>query len=354
MSDIEKEIEQVAETLEKSAKTPKEILFDTLRQLGSEGIKAKLPTLEKAEKEMVRDALLEMKKAVAMDKEYQAKFVQGKITDTIIQEDKADDDQDEKLVMKEAAVQNHQGTPTEGWEGQVIKGKEVMKEKQVEKIADKEAKQEVGKHEDKMHDAKKKVKSGKKDEMKEGLKEMKKALEEFHGDKATPELIKGEMKKLLAEEDQDGDAPEMNEKTRANKENVPALDMGKDNKEAQKKVNDEKQGMKKAIWAGEQDLLKANTNGRNFHFSFEDHVIQVFQDSQKPAETLNKSQSKKEDLNDIIEKAKDASADSVECEKLLKQNKEKINGKMVKSFADNEIAQALGLSEEEAKKILGE
>lgn len=428
MSDINTEIEQVAENMEKSTKTSKEVLFDTIRQLGAEGIKAKLPTLEKSEKEILISALQEMKKAVEMDSTYAAKYVQGKIDDTKIQEDKADDDQDEKNVKAEAAKFDHQGTPTPGWEGQVIKAKmskdeakdKIMameekehKEKDPKKLVDAEKKEHAAKDMEKAHvgfkaveekarkegaedpaavaaavgikkygkagmeakakagkmkkgedcmdrekmmDLKKKAKSGDKEKAKEGLKEMKKALELANPD-ASAELIKGEMKRLLAEESQDGDAPEMDEKTRANKENVAALNLAADNKEAQKKVNDEKQGgaMKKATWAGENDLIKAMTGGRNHHFSMEDYINEVLKDAAKPAEDLQKSQpSKKDDLNDIIAKGEDASWDELNCDRLVKANKDKVRGKFVKSFEDNEIAQALGLSPEEAKKILGE
>lgn len=427
MSDINKEIDQVATQLEKSTKSPKEVLFETIRELGPAGIKAKLPTLEKAEKELLMGALTEMKKAVEMDKEYQAKYVQGKIDDTKIQEDKADDDQDEKLVMAAAATICHQGTPTPGWEGQVIKGEKMSKDKAKDKLMEMEEKEhneknpkklieaEKKEHEkkhvekahvgfkaveesarkegaedpkavaaavgmkkygkegmeakahagkmkkgedcmdkDQMMEFKKKAKSGDKEKAKEGLKEMKKALE-LANPEATPELIKGEMKRLLAEESQDGDAPEMNEKTRANKENVEALDLAKDNKEAQKKVNDEKQGMKKSTpWADENSLLKAMTGGRNHHFSMEDYINEVLKDAANPkAEEMSKSV-KKEDLNDIIEKGQDTTWDHLNCDRLVKANVAAQRGKIVKSFEENEIAAALGLSPEEAKKILGE
>ncbi len=338
MPTIETEIEQVAEQLEKSTQSPKEQLFETIRKLGPEGIRAKLPSLEKSERDVLVSALEEMAKAVSMDKDYAAKFVQGKITDTKLQEDKADDDQDEKLVKPEAAKMDHQGTPTEGWEGQVIKGKE-MDKKDVKEVAEKEVKD----HESEMHEGKKKVKSGDKDKMKEGMKQMKKALE-IKMPEASPELIKSEMKKLLAEESQEGDAPEMNEATRAKKESVPAIELGKDNK---------KNMTKSAVWSGENDLLKANTGGRNFHFSLEEYVAQVQKEKDAAAPELKKSEGK-EDLNDIIEKGGDRNAKHFETEKLMGENKAKINGKVVKSFEDNEIAQALGLTAEEAKKILGE
>lgn len=530
MPNIENEIDQIAEDLAKSNQDPKEKLFDTIRHLGSDGIKAKLDSLNKSEKELLQSALEEMSKggpgsgqkghmtsrvaqrqakltainagvaahahevaavkdkeqrheankteadhakmrskqrakekmdkAVEMDKNYAAKYVQGKIDDTIIQEDKADDDQDEKLVSKEPEAQtvNHQGTPTPGWEGQVIKGKEMSKDQAKDKIMDMEIKEHktkdpkklveaekeehakkcmkksieilqshgatflamfpdeiekahvgfkkvsenaakhgaedpdavaaavgrkkygkaefqhmadagkkhVKKSEDDMVCSKKKempfgdLKDEKKskDEKKEALKKIKKSVEDQLKEKgvvATPELVKSEMKRLLKEEDQDGDAPEMNEKTRTNKENVASLDMGKDNKEAQKKVNDEKQGMKKALWGNENDLLKANTNGRNHHFSMDDYIDQVLAESTKPAEDVKKSNSEsKEDLNDIIAKGGDASWDQINCDRLVKANNDKIKGKFVKSFEPNEIAEALGLTEEEAKKILGE
>lgn len=367
MPNIEQEIDQAAAELAKSTETAHEQLFETIRKLGPDGIKAKLPTLEKSERELLLSALQEMKKAVEMDKNYQAKFVQGKITDTIIQEDKADDNQDEKLVMDSAATINHQGTPTPGWEGQVIKGKD-MKKEEVKAIADKEGDKDVKDHEKKMH-GKKCMKKGdmpfgdlkdekkSKDEKKNAMKKIKKSVEdqlkEF-GVEATPELVKSEMKRLLAEESQDGDAPEMNEKTRANKESVPALELGKDSKAAQAKVNDEKQGMKKAVWGGENDLLKACTNGRNHHFSMNEYLDEVLAEAGKTPEPIAKSVQAKEDLNDIIAKGGDANWDMVNTERMLKANNEKVKGKFVKSFENKEIQEALGLTDEEAKKILGE
>jgi hypothetical protein len=488
MPDIEQEIQQVADGLEKSTQTPKERLFETIRHLGPAELRARMAGLEKSEKELLLDALTEMKKAVEMDKEYAAEYVQGKLKATKIQEDKADDDQDEKLVFNspEAVTVNHQGTPTNGWEGQVIKGKKDMSDKKEPKDSKiKEAKNQPEDAEDhqlrsmkksveilKKHGAMmlemypddiekahvgfaavsanaakhgaddpdavaaavgrkkygkegmaKLAEAGKKKEMKKGedmekaygegmckkqgvpegidpakqercvrklkgekgknayaicnasmkkglpvttevkeaLLEIKKSIEEQlqgFGQEATPELIKAEMKRLLKEEDQDGDAPEMNVKTRANKEDVAALDLAEDNKKAQKKVDDEKQGqkgeVKKAIWGGENDLLKANTNGRNFHFSMEEHLawLEVSKAGVK-VEDLNKSSEKKDDLNDIIAKSQDTTWGHIECETLIKANDAK-RGKVFKSFENKEIQEALGLTDEEARKILGE
>lgn len=439
MSNIDAQIDQTVDLMEKSAKTSKEVLFETIRELGPEVIKVKFSTLEKSEQELLVGALEEMAKggpgsgqpghmtnrtlerqrklsednikmvasakadqakkvkeqregadsiaddsarasteqrkkermgkAVEMDSAYAAKYVQGNIEDTIIQEDKADDDQDEKLVKPEAAKMNHQGTPTEGWEGQIIKGKEPMKEEKVKKIADVEAKKEVGEHEDAMHGDKKEalkkeakgVKSAKSpEEMKEKMKAMKKSVTDFIKDTSfsdnepTDADVKKAMKKLLAEEGQNGDAPEMNEASRAKKEKVEALDLASDSKDAQNKVD--AKSVKKAVWGGENDLLKAMTGGRNHHFSLEEYMSEVLKEASASEGSLAKSEvkSEKEDLNDIIAKGGDASWDEINCDRLVKANKDKIRGSFVKSFADNEIAQALGLTEEEAKKILGE
>lgn len=336
MPNIEQEIEQTAEELAKSNQTPREQLFDTIRKMGPAGIKAKLASLEKSDKELLLSALQEMKKAVEMDKNYAAKFVQGKVTDTIIQEDKADDDQDEKLVMEAAATINHQGTPTPGWEGQVIKGKD-MEKKDIKESAEKDSKKKMDmagkkcmkKGEMPFGDLKDEKKS--KDEKKDALKKIKKSVEdqlkEF-GVEATPELVKSEMKRLLAEESEVV---------------APVTEV---------KKSEDVQAVRKANWAGEQDLLKANTFGRNHHFSINEYLDQVLAEAAKPTEEVQKSVEAKEDLNDIIQKGGDANWDMVNTDRLLKANK--VKGTFVKSFEQNEIAQALGLTEEEAKKILGE
>src|SRR5690606_30918498 len=122
----------------------------------------------------------------------------------------------------------------------------------------------------------------------------------------------------------------------------------------QKKVN---APVKKSVdWADENSLLKAKTFGRNHHFSVNGYYDDALAKSQEqPKEELKKSvEPNQDDLNDLIESGQDASWDEVNCDRIVKGNKEKISGSLSKSFEDNEIAQALGLTEEEAKKILGE
>jgi hypothetical protein len=126
--DINQEIEEMAEKFEKSFEDPREQLIATIMTVGPEGIRAKLASLSEEEKTVLKSALqvISMRKAVSFDKEADgAKMIQGNIMDTIIQEDIANDDADEKLVKPEAATISHQGTPTDGWEGQVIKSLEL-------------------------------------------------------------------------------------------------------------------------------------------------------------------------------------------------------------------------------------
>lgn len=457
MPKIDEEIEQMADKLEKSALTPSEQLFNTIRELGPDGLKAKLSELSKSEKEVLQGALEEMKKAVSMDDQYQAKYVQGNINDTVIQEDKADDDQDEKLVKPEAAKHNHQGDVTpEGREGQVIKGrgpdkqprktrgdrnaraldamvgasKEMSQDKDKRSDADKkyeEARQErkekrnmavtskIKKSEEILEEIKKSddmmykmvskmcgMGKAKKDIMDKcmakGMDEKKvssvidramadhnKTMHKSEDAEYTREVVDGKeanvkksdsmektraaaetksdgkAKKMLKEEDQLSDTDQMTEgKDRGDKKKPEELKTEKDNKAAQDKVNDMKQGkMKKSVeWSGANDLLKSGRGQQNHHFSVNEYYDEVIAKSKEEpgegVEDLKKSDDGQEDLNDIIEKGGDTSADDVLTKSLIEGNKEKINGRLTKSFKDDEIAQALGLSEEEAKKILGE
>ena len=387
MSDINKQIEEMAEKMEKSSADPKETLFSLIKSLGPAGLKEKLPTLSDEEKVVLKAALEEMniQKAVSFDKEAQAvKHVQGKFTDTIIQEDKADDDADEKLVKPEAAKMDHQGTPTEGWEGQVIKSIEesedqldILIEKAMDKCNDSkmvaEKLEKKGMNKDKVQGALEKYKAKKdmkksedleKGKMKEAREDAKEKIMEMeekeHGTKDPKKLVqaekkehkeeKKEMKKAVQTEiepdetKQSGDVAEMNKKPMGKKTSAPDIE---DNAKANKK------NMTKSIsWEDETRLLKANTQGRNFNFNVEQFIEETLKN--EPQEQVQKSEDGKEDLNDLIAKGKDKSWDQEMDSKKKEEAKKKMNGKMVKSFADAELAEVLGISEEEAKKILGE
>lgn len=390
MSEINKQIEEMAEKMEKSATDPKENLFAVIKSLGPKGLKEKLATLSEDDKVVLKAALeeLTLKKAVEFDDAYAAKMIQGKVRDTIIQEDIASDDADEKLVKPSAAKMAHQGTPTDGWSGQVIKSIEESDEQMDELIEKAMAKcsddkmvmkklKEKGMDEKKVQGAVDRYNSKKapapmekamsKDAAKDKLMEME---EKEHGTKNPKKLVQKEKeeqdgkkemmasmkksdeeiekaKKMNKEEDQLGDAPEMNEKTMGKKSPAPNVeDVPKASKDAQKNVN--KMNVKKAVFAGENDLLKANTGGRNFHFNVEEFITETLK-TDVTAPELKKSE--KEDVNDIIAKSEDRNWDQVNEQRKADANK--TNGSLVKSFSDEEFAEVMGLSVEEAKKILG-
>lgn len=343
--DINAEIENAAEIMQKSTQDPKEALFKAIRELGPEGLRERLPSLTKSEQEILKDALSEMAKAVSMDDQYQAKYVQGNINDTKLQEDKADDDQDEKLVKPEAAKMNHQGTPVEGWEGQVIKAED-MKEEAKEEAADKMMAMEEKEHGTK--DPKKLVAAEKK-EHKEENKEMKKSFKEemleFYPDEVSKAKEGFEKAKAFLTDKGSKDAE-------GNAKKIGELKYGK---EAFEKAMTPEAPLRKAVWAPENHLLRAMGNGQNHHFSVNDYYNDIIAKSEQPeeaAEVLAKSD--KEDLNDLISKGKDLSWDEVRCDKQLEINKSKVDGKFSKSFQLSEIAEALGLTEEQAKQLLGE
>lgn len=409
---IEQEIEEMAEKMTKSQHDPKETLFKTINALGKAGVKARLALLNEDEKQVLKSALEEMTlkkaKSIEFDKEAQgAKHIQGNIMDTIIQEEKADDDADEKLVKPEAAKHSHQGNSVEGWNGQVIKGEKDPVEpgkdtKSEEKQQDK-AEAKVGKF--KEGQAMKKSidqiseemlekaicaackKGMKKEEMEAKLEKrgmpMKKAQElvekamkkmgmpeakdkimameqKEHKTKDPKELVDAEKKehkmkkgeKILKEEDQLGDTDQMTEESKDMKDETQ--DPAKANKQAQKDVNNMKvEGMQKSVsWSDDNRLLKAGTQGRNFTFNVGAFVEEMLKAETTPTTEIKKSE-KKEDVNDLIEKSMDRSWFQEDMTKSLEAQKADQTGKLVKSFEDNEIARIMGLTEEEAKKILG-
>lgn len=379
MSKINEEIEKMAEKMEKASTDHKERLFDVIKSLGAEGLKAKLSTLSEDDKTVLKAALEEMtlKKAVSFDDVYAAKMIQGKVVDTIIQEDIASDDADEKLMKPAAAKHNHQGGPVDGWSGQVIKSLEERLDEVVEKAMEKcnddkmvmKKLKEKGMDEGKVQGAldkykqKKDMKKSEEDEIEKAKKMSKEDAskkimnmeEKEHGTKDPNKLVDAEkkehaMKKAVQTEiepketDQSGDVANLNNgKTMAKKTSAPDIE---DNAKANKK------NMTKSLtWEDETRLLKANTQGRNFNFNVEQFIEETIANEPKE-ETVKKSENDKEDLNDLIEKGKDKNWNQVNKEKMKDEAKKKENGKIVKSFSDEELAEAMGMTVEEARKIL--
>lgn len=382
MDEITKQIEAMAEKMEKSSADPKESLFAVIKSLGPAGLKEKLATLSDDEKVVLKAALEEMtlKKAVSFDAEAQAaKPIQGKVTDTIIQEEIASDDADEKLVKPAAAAMAHQGTPTDGWSGQVIKSiqeneeqLDLVIEKAMDKCGDdkmvmkklKEKGMDEGKVQGALekYKAKKQVKKSEDEELEKGkMKEREAAKEKImameekeHGTKDPKKLVDAEkkehMKKAVqseiepSETKQSGDAPNLEGgKQMAKKTSAPEIEaLGKDNK---------KNMTKSCTWEGPDRLLKANTQGRNHNFNVEQFITETLKNEPQAPE-IKKSEGK-EDLNDIIEKGGDTTWGAIAHKKAVAEAKS--TGTLVKSFDDvKDVAAAMGISEEEARKILGE
>jgi hypothetical protein len=344
MDKITKEIEELAEKMEKSVTDPNDRLFSIIKSLGKDGLKAKLADLSDEEKVTLKATLEEMtlKKAISFDKEAQSvKFVQGKVVDTIIQEDKADDDVDETLVKPQAAKMDHQGTPTDGWQGQVIKSiedSEELMEQVIEKAMGK------CKDDDKM--VMKKLKE-------KGMNESKVqgALDKFKAKKDSKKPAEQVEKSVLPETEnpeakkQSGDVPNLEDgKTCAKKTPAPEIEaLGKDNK---------KNMTKSITWEDDNRLFKANTLGRNFNFNLEQFVSETLaSEGTQSTEPVKKSDTK-EDLNDIIEKSQDTTWSKIAHEKQASEHK--ITGKLQKSFSDEDLAASMGITVEEAKKLLGE
>lgn len=329
MDKITQEIEDLAEKMQKSTVDPLQSSIDLIKSLGPVALRERIQSLSEDEKQTLK---LVLTKAVEFDKEAQAvKFVQGKVTDTIIQEDKADDDADEKLVKPAAAVQNHQGNRPEGLQGQVIKG-EVMKS-----VID-----EIQKSDETMDQFISKM-------MEKGTEEQ--VIEKASKAGMDPVKVQGAVDKFKKKKNEEI------EKAKP----VIKVEVVEEPKDDDKKPDEKKEDVKKPnpfvkkslTWNDPNALLKANTQGRNFHFDA--NAYEENQEVTQVIETeLNKSMTSKPDsIDDMIEKSMDISQNEFNFRHERSQAKPS-NGTLVKSFNDVEdIAAILGLTPEEALKILG-
>lgn len=131
--EIENEVEQLAEKMTKSTAEGKQVLFDTIFNLGPDGLKKALPLLSPEQQEIVKEALEEMNKAAhkpepsADGAHLTPEKTQTKQAKMKAESNTGSDDQDEKLMEDKNKDIKHQGGPSEkpeGWEGQVVKAKE--------------------------------------------------------------------------------------------------------------------------------------------------------------------------------------------------------------------------------------
>jgi hypothetical protein len=370
---IDEQIEEMANKMEKSSVEPKDKLFSLIKSLGQKGLQERLPLLSNDEKQVLKAALeeLTLAKAVSFDKEAQgAKVIQGKVTDTIIQEEIASDDADEKLVKPEAAKMSHQGTKTDGWEGQVIKSND--KDEDDMKVSKKEMVKEhkelvnVLESDDKEDDKKEAKKQGKE------LKEMKKSeieiLEENLDEIVEKSMAKCNDSAMVSEklekkgldkkkiqgaiEKFKGKVEKAEKKEKESKEEESKETPKHEAKESKKE--EKKEEMKKSVsWQDENRLFKSNALGRNHSFNLEQFVNETLAKGETQEEPMKKSEGK-EDLNDIIAKSLDQNWYQIGNEKQGLENAKAQNGSLVKSFDEvSELALILGLTPEEAKKILG-
>lgn len=141
MSDINKEVEQMADKMEKSVENTEfniDILKATVLKLGPEGLKKALPTLNEQNRNLLKSFLEDLKKShrelIAADKSVtlEPKTNSTPSGDYLFNEDEKpkfdlqDEDVAEEAKKKKQMEHKNQGggAPMEGWEGQVIKSEE--------------------------------------------------------------------------------------------------------------------------------------------------------------------------------------------------------------------------------------
>jgi hypothetical protein len=147
--DITKEIEALAENMEKSMTLKDEtmmLLKAQIAKMGSSDLRKVAPTLNAEQKELLKSVLEEMKK----QKKELSTEPASQSSEAGRMEENTDkpkfDTQDEKVMdeaekRKQMSHRNQGGAPIEGWEGQIIKAEEMSaKQEAHEKAEDKELK----------------------------------------------------------------------------------------------------------------------------------------------------------------------------------------------------------------------
>lgn len=454
---IDAEIGEMAEKMAKSTKDSKQLLFDTIMELGPEGLKKAIPDLSEEDQKVLKSALDEMAKARSEDAEKLTPKKDETPANAMKQESlEGSDDEDEKKLMSDKnKEQNQQGGPKdkpEGWEGQVIKAieasedlvkalfnekcevkemsertqtkddvlreigwkvddmkrmkdmswlvsdeipeiKEMMEKKfskiksEIKGLAEKFHSLKKSKEDPKEKEAVKKLieieeaehkvdidGDGKVAEKLEKEKDMKKSLEEIVvmakslgmskedvvktvGEcKGDLELAKGKMKEMIADKEAKEKAPSALEAISDAVKKDDKEDKPEDKKDEPKKIE------KSISWAPKSSIA-ANTLGRNTHWDVDAYIVKSEEEKQDTikkgayfnetqGESLQKSQSEKADINDLIEKGMDYTTDEIKRIEGVRDHK--VEGTLVKSFHDIEIAKAMGMSEEEYKKLMGE
>lgn len=366
---IENEIDSMADNMAKSTIDPKAELMATIKELGPVELKKSLADLSDEQKGMVVEILEEMNKATSMDANYSPDKKFAKLANMGTEEETGSDDSDEKLVVASNKDIKHQGDDSpEGKSGQVIKSEsetiDDIIEKAMYKNCDKEQVEEA--HQNMMDkdkkDYKKGYKKGKGYDMAKSLEDalaLKNEIIKSYEDAGlayTDELVKGEMKKRMnPEEDQVIQPDATKGKSTAKKESVPNIEVAKDASETADEVK--VPSIKKSLPGFDpQSRLRANTGGRNFHFSidnFYNEALAKAQGKDTTKEELSKGETEEsvDDINDIIEKGFDKTMCNVAEEELQKSQ---IMGEFAQSsFSDKDFADAMNISEAEYKELMG-
>lgn len=360
---IDAEVIEMAEKLAKSSKDSKQMLFDTIMELGPEGLKKASADLSEADQAVLKSALDEMAKS----REDLTPKKDETNANAMKQESfEGSDNEDEKLMSDKDKEVAHQGGPKdkpEGWKGEVIKAKDLSDDEKaaVKKLIPMEEK-EHGK------DLNSDGKVGEDDKEKK----MKKSLEEIVSMAKSLNMTKEEVVKSI--KDCNGDiemakgkmAEKMAEKQAPSAMEAIADAMKKDDKKDEKKPEEQKEESKKIeksiSWAPKSSIA-ANTLGRNTHWNVDEYIVKSAEETQETirkgayfnetaGEPLVKSEGQKADLNDLIEKGFDYSTDEIKRLHGIRDHKNE--GRIVKSFHDEDIAKALGMDEETYKKLMGE
>lgn len=378
-NDINQEMEEIAKNMEKSITNQKDELFKTIKAIGPEGLKKAMPNLSETERKLLKSALEEMIKAAQLTKATEmkvdgAKVIEGKLQDLKVKEEKADDEEDEKLVQDKNKEIKHQGDDSV-LEGQVIKGcdaEEKSKMKSCVKDVEKEGKSkdsafaictesvkkaddEVETEDDKKEDSPADKKEDKKEDEKEVKIEKGEAEVEMEDGKKKVEMdlkdFKDEHKKLpkvLESKDKEDDKKEAKEQKAELKDVEKQAKTVKEEKEDVKKGAMKESASEMLSECDNNSLLKALTLGRNHHFSMNDYLDA---EEAKAKEPVKKSEVNEDanDINSILEKGEDISLNDY----LNGYEAHKPQGHKEPSFDISDMATAMGLTAEEAKKILG-
>lgn len=450
VTEIDKEIEDLAENMAKSTTDSRQLLFDTIMELGPEGLKKAAADLTSDEQELLKSCVADLAKAQAVSQDLTPEKTTTDANKMKTESLSGSDDEDEKKLMDEKNANHpHQGGPKdkpEGWEGQIIKAiqdtedlckslfkaplkeaskveidedkasvmnqicwkiddlkrlkdsawliedevpdiKDIMEKKfskiksEIKDLASKYSSLKKSKEAEVEMPAKEAVNklmemeeaehgkdidgNGKVAEKLEKEKKMKKSLAEIvemakslnmskeeviktiKGSNEDLELVKGKMKEKMEE---------MKEESKEPKKEEAKEEKAEEKKEAK---------MEKSVQWSPKSSIAANTLGRNTHWDVDAYIEKYEQEKQETikkggyfgetqGESLKKSEGEAEkvDLNDLIAKGMDYSTDEIKRIEGVRDHK--VEGKLVKSFDNIDIAKALGMTEEEYRKFFGE